>query len=192
MHKGRKKFKKYKKIIYFFSKCICIFPKKIRIKMFEFFRGIKGKKGIAIRYILLKTIAKQCGENVVIYPDVYLFDIQNLSLGNNVSIHPMSYLDSGTKGQIIIGNDVSIAHSVTILGFNHKYDNLEIPIKDQGNNEYNTIIEDNVWIGAKATILAGRTIREGSVVAANCVVSKDVGKNTIVGGIPNKILKERK
>lgn len=192
MKKGRKQFQKFKKIIYFFSKCISILPRKIRVKMFEAFRNMKGKKGITIRYILLKTIAKQCGDNVAVYPNVYILDTQNLAIGNNVSIHPMCYIDSGTKGSISIGNDVSIAHAVTILGFNHKYQDINIPIKEQGNYEYDTIIEDNVWIGAKATILAGRIVKTGSIIAANCVVSKDVEKNTIVGGIPNRVLKERK
>ena len=189
--RGREEFKKYKKVIFFFSKCINIFPRKVRIKMFEFFRNTKGKKGILIRYIVLKTIAKQCGDNVAVYPNVYIFNTQNLSIGNNVSVHPMSYIDSSKKANII-GSDVSIAHSVTILGFNHKYDDLTIPIKDQGITGCDTIIENNVWIGAKATILAGKTIKKGSIIAANCVVSKDVEEHTIVGGIPNKVLKERK
>ncbi len=192
MERGRDKFRKYKKIICFFSKCVNIFPKKIRVKLFETARNIKGKKGIAARYIIIKGLAKKCGDNVAIYPGVYIFNVQNLSLGNNVSIHQMSYIDSGSKGDIVIGNDVSIAHSVTILAFNHKYDNLDIPIKDQGNNGLETTIEDNVWIGAKATILAGKKIKTGAIVAANCVVSRNVKENTIVGGIPNKVLKERR
>jgi len=46
-----------------------------------------------------------------------------------------------------------------------------------------------VWIGAGATILAGVTIGENAVVAAGAVVSKDVPANTVVGGIPAKIIK---
>jgi acetyltransferase-like isoleucine patch superfamily enzyme len=51
------------------------------------------------------------------------------------------------------------------------------------------VIKRKAWIGAAATILPGVTIGENSVVAAGAVVSKDVPDNTIVGGIPAKVLK---
>jgi acetyltransferase-like isoleucine patch superfamily enzyme len=51
------------------------------------------------------------------------------------------------------------------------------------------VIKRNAWIGAGATILPGVTVGENSVVAAGAVVSKDVPANTIVGGIPAKIIK---
>ena len=51
------------------------------------------------------------------------------------------------------------------------------------------VVKDNVWIGAHATILAGVTIGENAVVAAGAVVTKDVPANTIVGGVPARVLK---
>lgn len=96
------------------------------------------------------------------------------------------------NGIVSIGDDVSIAHAVTILAVNHRYNRLDIPIKDQGIEEGKTIIEDNVWIGAKATILINRRVGSGAIVAANCVITKDVKSNTIVGKNPNSVLKERK
>jgi acetyltransferase-like isoleucine patch superfamily enzyme len=51
------------------------------------------------------------------------------------------------------------------------------------------LVKRNAWIGAGATILPGVTIGENSIVAAGAVVNKDVPANTIVGGIPAKILK---
>ena len=51
-------------------------------------------------------------------------------------------------------------------------------------------IGKNVWIGANATVLAGVTIGDGAVVAAGAVVRKDVEPNTIVGGVPAKVIKK--
>lgn len=188
--RGREKFEKYKTLIKILNNIVKIFPKKIRLKLFVHFRKTQGKKGLVIRYILLKTLALHCGDNVSIHPDVYIFHPENLSIGNNVSIHPMCYLECG-EGKIKIGNDVSMAHGVTILAVNHNYSRKDINIKDQGIEVGETIIEDNVWIGTKATILMNRRIETGAIIAANCVVSKNVEKDTIVGGIPNKVIKKR-
>lgn len=187
--RGRDKFAKVKGILKIMSFFYSLFPLKIRKKLFEHYRGTKGLKGIAIRYALLKTIAKKCGENVSIQPDCYIFYPENLEIGDNVSIHPMCYFFA--QGGISIGNDVSIAHGVTIMTTNHQFDRTDIPIKDQPLAFGEVIIHDDVWIGAKATILYGRTIGKGSIIGAASVVTKDIKENTINVGVPAKAVKER-
>jgi len=186
---GRNQFLRYKKIMLFFSSILKSVPFNLRKSLFYHARMISGKKGILIRYILLKSILRKCGDNVSIHSNVYLLNIDRLNLGNNVSIHPMCYIDA--TGFIEIGNNVSIAHMVTIMSTEHSYNNSEIPIKYQDVIKQKTIIADNVWVGAKSTILSGVSIDEGSIVAAGAVVTKDVIKNVIVGGVPAKIIKER-
>ena len=104
--RGRDKFSKVKPILKLMSVFYAVFPLKIRKILFEHYRGTKGLKGIAIRYALLKSIAKKCGDNVSIHPDCYIFSAENLEIGDNVSIHPMCYLDA--TGGLKICNDVSI------------------------------------------------------------------------------------
>lgn len=189
MSTGREKFKKYKKIIKILTGLVKILPISWRKKLFEHYRKMKGNKGVLIRYILIKTLAKSCGDNVVIYPDTYIFNIQNLQLGDNVSIHPMCYIECGEEGSISIGNNVSIAHATTILAVNHQYVDEQVPIKYQPLLSKNNIIEDDVWIGAKTTILAGVKIEKRSIIAAGAVVTKDVMTHTIVAGVPAKAIK---
>jgi len=187
--RGRDKFFKYKRYIIFLAQLYGLLPLRIRKKFFEFHMMTKGLVGILLRYALLKSIAVQCGDNVLIQPGVYILQPENITIFDNVSIHPMGYIDA--TGGISIGSDVSIAHGATIMSTTHKYEDASIPIKDQGIELMQTIIKDNVWIGAKATILAGIIIESGSVVAANSVVTKNVSRNAIVGGMPAQTIKFR-
>lgn len=187
--RGRERFNKFRRYIIILSQFYKLFPVKTRIAFFEYHRMTKGTRGLVLRYALIKSLADKCGDNVSIHPGVYLLRPDNLIVGNNVSIHPMCYIDA--TGGIEIGNDVSIAHGVTVLSTTHKYDSLEIPIKDQGIDLIKTKINNNVWIGAKATILAGIEIGCGSVVAANAVVTKSLAENIIAGGVPAKLIKIR-
>ncbi|HEU5439754.1 MAG TPA: acyltransferase, partial [Ktedonobacterales bacterium] len=60
-------------------------------------------------------------------------------------------------------------------------------------DEYKAIvIDDYAWIGSRATILAGVTIGRGAVVMAGAVVTRDVPPFAVVGGVPAKVVGERK
>lgn len=182
--RGGDLFNKYIFIIKFISNFYRIFPLKYRIKRFDSLRYKKGIIGIGLRYALLKTIAKSCEDNVLINEGCFIIHPENMSIGNNVSIQPMCYIDA--VGGLTIGNDVSIAHQVTIMTSNHNYSDNSIPIKEQGLLKGKVVISDNVWIGAKASILYGNNIKSGVIVGAGVVVTKDVEKNIIVGGVPAK------
>lgn len=188
--RGREKFRKYKRLINLLSVFISIFPLRIRKKFFVNARNTKGRIGLALRYAIIKTIAKNIGDNVSIHENVYIYCPENLNVGNNVSIHPMCYIDA--TGGIDIGNDVSIAHMVTVMSTTHLFNDIVVPIKDQGCESKETVIESNVWIGAKATVLYGVKISQGSIVGANSVVNKDIPEYSVAAGNPTKIIKERK
>lgn len=186
---GRDLFIKFKPIIKVIQKICLILPKKIRIKMFNRLSSKRGLVAIGKRYILLSTLAARLGDNVRINENCYIHALENLSIGSNVSIWPMSYLEC--SGGLSIGDDVSIAHGVTIMTEEHKYGSLALPIKYQGKKFAPVIIESNVWIGAKSTILSGVTIKSGAVVAAGAIVTADVSENVIVAGVPARKIKSR-
>lgn len=84
---------------------------------------------------------------------------------------------------------------VTISDNNHGLTDsksLQIPpLKRTVVSKGPVIIKENVWIGDKATVLAGVTIGQGAIVAANAVVTKDVPPYSIVAGAPAKILNKK-
>ena len=85
----------------------------------------------------------------------------------------------------MVQDNVLIGPQVKLVTENHPLD----PATRKGLITKPIVIKQNAWIGAGATILPGVTIGENSVVAAGAVVSKDVPDNTVVGGIPARILK---
>lgn len=191
--RGRDQFHKYKRLIGLLTGICRRLPIGMRKRMLERRRNTRGKIGIGIRYALLKSIAIRCGDNVSIFQGVYVLNPQNLVVGSNVSIHPMTYLEcgKGRDGGLIIGDDVSIAHGVTIMATTHTYASSDIPIKDQPVITKPVKIGANVWIGAKATVLAGITVGTGCVIGANAVLTKSTDANMVYAGIPARVVKER-
>lgn len=189
MSRKRDLVNKYSWIINVLIKVSKIFPKKFYLIWMRMIRNHDTNVALLIRYICLKNCTKSCGENVAIFSNVYLYNLHNLEIGNNVSIHPLCYINA--SGKVKIGNDVSIAHNSTIMSEEHEYSDLNTNIKDQGCRFMPTTIEDNVWIGSGVRILGGSYIKSGSIVAAGAVVKGSIKENSIVGGVPAKLIKER-
>jgi acetyltransferase-like isoleucine patch superfamily enzyme len=110
-------------------------------------------------------------------------------MGNNSNIGAYSWI--GCSGYIDIGDSVIMGPRVNLLAENHKFKRRDIPIKQQGVERGFIKIEDNCWIGANVTIVSGVTIGTGSVIAAGSIVTKDVPSNSVVAGVPAKIVEPR-
>lgn len=96
-------------------------------------------------------------------------------------------------GEVHIGNNVMIAPHVMIAAGDHDFIQTEKPMRFAGELSKGPIrIEDNVWIGSNCTITDGVTIGRDAVVGANSVVTQDVGPYDIVGGVPARVIRNRK
>lgn len=153
------------------------------------FRNFPSAFGILFRMILYKLFLKKAGKGLRIAEMVTIKFPEHITVGDQVSFNEYDWIDG--NGEIIIGNYVSIGPRVVIVSFEHGHDDLETPIKRQPKELGKIIIEDNVWIGAGATILSNVTIGTGSIIAAGAVVREDVPPYSIVGGVPAKLLKKR-
>lgn len=118
------------------------------------------------------------------FPPFYTDFGKNITIGKNVFFNTgCSFQD---RGGIRIGDGSLIGMNVTIATLNH---GLSIETRN-GTYPSPVVIGENVWIGSSATILPGVTIGDNAVVAAGAVVTKDVPKNTVVAGVPAKVIKK--
>lgn len=142
-----------------------------------------------VRAFLIKRILNEkCGTNILIQGKVLFGKFDDVSIGNNTQISERSRLRN-----VDIGSNVLIAPEVYVLHSGHGYKRTDISMLEQGETYYaKTIIEDDVWLGARVIIMPGRVIGKGAIVAAGSVVVKDVESYSIVGGNPAKFIKYRK
>ena len=125
------------------------------------------------------------GRNTIIYCQNGDVEIgENANIGSNCQIFSARHVK--------IGNDVLIAAYVYLVGGGHNFDDPTIPIIQQGRTAHGITIEDDVWLGAGVKVLDGVTIGQGSIIAAGAVVTEDIPPYVIAGGIPAKIIKNRK
>ena len=130
-----------------------------------------------------KLIGKPVGEGFGLFPPFYTDFGKNITIGRNV------FINAGCKfqdqGGIVIEEGALIGHNVVLETLNHDLD----PAKRQQLHPAPIHIGKRVWIGANATVTQGVTIGDNSVVAAGAVVNRDVPPNTIVGGVPAKVIR---
>ncbi|MBP2561181.1 acetyltransferase-like isoleucine patch superfamily enzyme [Neorhizobium galegae] len=111
----------------------------------------------------------------------------DVEIGSGCSVNPYACI----SGKVRCGNGVRIASLVSIVGFNHGFDDPNMPINDQPHETLGITIGDDVWIGANAVILDGVTIGSGAVIAAGAVVTKDIPDLAIAAGVPAKVVRRR-
>ena len=118
-----------------------------------------------------------------LFPPFYTDFGKNITVGEGVFINACCHFQD--HGGVIIGDGCQIGHNVVFATLNHGLP----PEERQTTYPAPIVLGRNVWVGSNATILPGVTIGDNAVVGAGAVVTKDVEANTIVGGVPAKLIK---
>lgn len=114
---------------------------------------------------------------------------EGLIIGDNVGIAPNAFI--AVRGIVEIGENTIFGPGVSIHAENHVFSDIDKPIRLQGATRKGISIGSDCWVGSKAVILDGSSIGNGCIIAAGAVVNKCFPDNTIIGGVPAKIIKFR-
>ncbi|KQY58298.1 thiamine biosynthesis protein ThiF [Aeromicrobium sp. Root495] len=137
-----------------------------------------------VRELLTRLTGRDVHESVAVFPPFHSEFGKNLRLGINVFINlGCRFQDTGG---IVIGDDTLIGHGCTLTTLDHSMD----PARRADMLPAPLVIGRKVWLGANVTVVPGVTIGDGAVVGAGAVVTRDVEPDTVVAGVPARVIRE--
>lgn len=137
----------------------------------------------SLRRLVLGSLLVHLGKGTVICRNVEFKGIRKIFIGEGCVVNPRVLLD-GRGGNLTIGNHVDIAVEANIWTLEHDPQTHRPVGKD-------VRIEDYAWICSRVTILPGVTVGKGAICAAGAVVTKDVPADSIVAGVPARVIGKR-
>lgn len=160
----------------------------IYLSIYGVVKYIPSPVGDYLRLLVISLTGCKVSAGCRFYEGATFWYPYGIKLGKNVTVNEWVYL-SGFGG-LVIGDYVSIGHRTTIITSDHGC-KLGSLIKSQDLISKETKIGSDVFIGANCTIMGGVQISDGAVVGAGALVTKDVGRNEIVAGVPAKFIRFR-
>lgn len=137
-----------------------------------------------VRNLLSRLFGKTVDESFRVFPPFYTDFGKNITVGKNVFINACCHFQD--HGGVSLGDGCQIGHNVVFATLNHGL----APEDRQTTYPAPITLGKNVWVGSNSTILQGVTIGDNAVIAAGAVVTKDVPENTIVEGVPARIIRK--
>ena len=137
-----------------------------------------------VRRVFSQLINQEVDKTFFLIPPFYTDFGHNIRIGKNVFVNfDCAFMD---RGGITLEDNVLVGPKVSLITTNHPLE----PAQRKSTYSKPILIQKNAWIGANATVMPGITIGENAVVAAGAVVTKDVAANTIVAGVPARVVKK--
>jgi putative colanic acid biosynthesis acetyltransferase WcaF len=161
---------------------------KIKILLWLLINLLFFNNGLAVlnglKCLLLRLFGARVGRGVVIKPSVNIKYPWYLEIGNDVWIGEKVWIDN--LGSVIIGNNVCISQEALLLTGNHNYKSAHFDLMIG-----TIVLEDGVWIGARATVCPGVRCKTHSMLMVSSVATKDLDPYGIYRGVPAEKIKMR-
>lgn len=151
--------------------------------------GLPGLPGFAVRWLTMKVLLKRLGGFCWVQPGVTFIQCNRLEIGRHFGCNTGTYINA--IGGITMGDYVLLGSNVTISSGVHPIDGQFPPVFARPVVPRPIHIENDVWIAAGAVILPGVTLRNGTVIGANSVVTKDTEEYCVYVGAPARKVRSR-
>lgn len=137
-----------------------------------------------------KTCLVHHGANCKVGGNCSLSEPSHIHLGDNTYVNG-GVLAASPGAHIRIGSNCMLSYGVHIRTEMHCHERTDVPMREQGHEESDIFIGDDVWIGYGAQVMPGVSIGDGSIVGAGSIVTKDVPSYVVVVGVPARVIKSR-
>ena len=151
--------------------------------------GLPGAFGFGCRWIALKLLAHRVEGFCWVQHGVTFVHTNRLKIGRHFGCNTGTYINA--VGGITMGDYVLLGSNVTISSGIHPIDGALPPVYARPTVPKEIRIEDDVWIAAGAVILPGVTLKKGTVIGANAVVTEDTEAYGVYAGMPARKLRSR-
>ena len=112
----------------------------------------------------------------------------DVTIGADCSVN----VSAAVRGRVRVGDGVRIGSHTSVLGFDHAFDDVDVPVFRQGLTSRGITIGDDVWLGAHVVVLDGVDVGSHAVVGAGAVVTRDVPAYAVAVGNPARVVRDRR
>lgn len=161
----------------------------------RFYQKLSALKAMMKQYLPLKSDLGACGRNAILEYPIRFEHPQSVFIEENVKIRYGCQIINSASEKVVIKKYTAIAVGCTIITNTHKsvvtIPHILLGASHISDKSTDIIIEEDVWIGANVTLLAGACLRRGCIVGAGAIVSKEVPPYAVVVGAPAKIISKK-
>ncbi|MEW6753622.1 MAG: acyltransferase [Candidatus Latescibacterota bacterium] len=145
--------------------------------------------GSQVRRLAYRRLLRRAGRGLMTAPGVRLLHSYNIEIGDRCSLSYGTLLNG--RGGLVIGDDFTTGPGVMVLTAEHHYLDRDRRVLEQGEYEAPVRIGNDVWCGARAIVMPGVRVADGTVVAAGAVLTRDTEPYSVMAGVPARLLRYR-
>lgn len=185
----------------FFKKFFSIIYEEIKALYLNFITYYPDTRiGLHLRKLYYKNKFNKSGKDLNIMQGFKASSPKQITVGDRFSCHNNTFINCGNCNGIFFGDGVALGPNVYIRTANHRYNQKNQDVRDQGHQEkkishngkfYSIVFEGNNWVGANAIVLPGTFVKKGVIIGAGAVVSGILKENSVYVCHPSILAFER-